>query len=61
MTDEAFLNDISAKDQLAASINTMASLMAAYREALRKEGFSQKEAWQLLVEYQRVMMTGFRS
>jgi hypothetical protein len=48
---------IAAMDQAMAASVQMAALMATYRKNLRDQGFSDKDAMQLVIEFQRAMLT----
>ena len=47
---------IARDDQTLAAVQTIAQLVAAYRDALRQQGFGERETWELLIEYQREIM-----
>ncbi len=48
---------IAALDQAMAGVANIAALLEAYKKALKAAGFTDAEAFQLVIEYQRIALT----
>lgn len=44
-------------DQATAGVASIAGLLWAYKRALKHEGFSEQDAFRLVIEYQRIILT----
>ncbi len=51
------LEMIAALDQAMAGLVNIAGILWNYKKALKQEGFTEQEAFQLVVEYQRIVLT----
>lgn len=51
------LEMIAMLDQATAGVASIAGLLWAYKRALKHEGFSEQDAFRLVIEYQRIILT----